>query len=211
VAPMDDPDHSGGQRRKALQKKIRAKLGEQRARVEAKVDEQRARIDAKIDQQRARIEAKIDAKIDAQRARLDAQRAKLDAKLSELDAKLDAKLDEHRAKKQASRVAKRAAARELLDKLSTGIEAIADKRKLKKTLRTHDFEYKPAPVLTPSDLVRIRTKLNLSRALFAACLRTNLRTLENWEQGRAYPNEQAVLLISLVRKFPDTVQRLAAI
>ena len=30
-------------------------------------------------------------------------------------------------------------------------------------------------------------------------LRTNVRTLENWEQGRAKPNAQAALLINLVK------------
>ena len=47
--------------------------------------------------------------------------------------------------------------------------------------------------------------------VFARYLRTSPRTLENWEQGRARPNAQAALLIRLVDKFPDTVQRLAAI
>lgn len=51
----------------------------------------------------------------------------------------------------------------------------------------------------------------MSRALFAAYLRTNVRTLENWEQGRAKPNAQAALLIQLVERFPDTVERLATI
>ena len=50
-----------------------------------------------------------------------------------------------------------------------------------------------------------------ARALFAVYLRTNIRTLENWEQGRAKPNAQAALLINLVKQYPDTVQRLAAI
>jgi len=47
--------------------------------------------------------------------------------------------------------------------------------------------------------------------VFARCLRTNLRTLENWEQGRSKPNAHAALLIRLVEKYPDTVQRLAAV
>ena len=51
----------------------------------------------------------------------------------------------------------------------------------------------------------------MSRALFAAYLRINARTLENWEQGRAKPNALAALLINLVKQYPDTVQRLAAI
>ena len=57
----------------------------------------------------------------------------------------------------------------------------------------------------------MREQLNLSRAVFAAYLRTNVRTLENWEQGRARPNAQAALLINLVKRFPDTVERLATI
>ena len=59
--------------------------------------------------------------------------------------------------------------------------------------------------------VRLREELNLSGALFAVYLRTNLRTLENWEQGRARPNAQAVLLLRLVERFPDTVERLASV
>ena len=59
--------------------------------------------------------------------------------------------------------------------------------------------------------MRVRSDLKISRALFAAFLRTNVRTLENWEQGRAKPNAQAVLLISLVKRFPDTVERLASL
>jgi len=51
----------------------------------------------------------------------------------------------------------------------------------------------------------------MSRALFAVYLRTNVRTLENWEQGRAKPNAQAALLINLVKTFPDTVELLAVV
>jgi putative transcriptional regulator len=78
-----------------------------------------------------------------------------------------------------------------------------------RTLRTHTVAARPAPDVTPRDLVRVRRKLNLSRGLFAAYLRTNPRTLENWEQGRARPNAQAVLLIHLVARYPDTIERLA--
>ena len=70
---------------------------------------------------------------------------------------------------------------------------------------------KPAPKVTPKELIRVREELKLSRALFAVYLRNNVRTLENWEQGRAKPNAQAALLINLVKQYPDTVQRLAEI
>jgi putative transcriptional regulator len=106
---------------------------------------------------------------------------------------------------------KRARGRDLFDELSEGVAALADARQGKRTLRTHALEYKPAPEVTPKELIRVRESLNLSRALFAVYLRTNIRTLENWEQGRAKPNAQAALLINLVKQYPDTVQRLAAI
>ena len=106
---------------------------------------------------------------------------------------------------------KRRPERRLFAELSEGMEALADARRGKRTLRTHAVEFKPAPTITPQDLVRVRERLKISRALFAVYLRTNVRTLENWEQGRAKPNAQAVLLINLVKRYPDTVEKLAAI
>jgi putative transcriptional regulator len=101
--------------------------------------------------------------------------------------------------------------RGLFDELSEGMTALADGRLGKRTLRTHSVEYKPAPKITPQEVVRVREHLHISRAVFAVYLRTNIRTLENWEQGRAKPNAQAALLINLVKKYPDTVARLAEI
>jgi len=105
----------------------------------------------------------------------------------------------------------RAYKRDLFAELSEGMKALAEERKGKRTLRTHAVEFKPPPGVTPLELTRVRKRLRLSRALFAVYLRTNVRTLENWEQGRAKPNAQAALLINLVKRFPDTVERLAAI
>ncbi|MDQ2962701.1 MAG: transcriptional regulator [Pseudomonadota bacterium] len=105
----------------------------------------------------------------------------------------------------------RAGKRDLFAELSEGARALAEARLGKRTLRTHAVEYKPAPKVTPKELIRVREGLKLSRALFAVYLRTNVRTLENWEQGRAKPNAQAALLINLVKRYPDTVKRLAAI
>ena len=101
--------------------------------------------------------------------------------------------------------------RDIFAELKEGMSALTAARKGKVTLRTHSVEIKPAPVLSPKELVRVREELQLSRGVFAAYLRTNVRTLENWEQGRAKPNAQAVLLINLVKQFPDTVKRLATI
>jgi len=99
--------------------------------------------------------------------------------------------------------------RDLFGEIAEGLDALAGERSGRRTLRTHPVELRPAPQVTAEELVALREELDVSRALFAACLRTNVRTLENWEQGRARPNAQAALLIRLVRRYPDTVQRLA--
>jgi putative transcriptional regulator len=99
--------------------------------------------------------------------------------------------------------------RELFAELTEGFDALAEHRAGKRTLRSHIMRAKPAPKITARELAKVRREMNLSRGLFARYLRTNVRTLENWEQGRAKPNAQAALLIRMVQRFPDTVRRLA--
>ncbi len=101
--------------------------------------------------------------------------------------------------------------RNLFNELMQGLDDLANERAGKVTLRTHHVATKPAPEVTAAELLALRERLHLSRPVFAGYLRTNPRTLENWEQGRAKPNAQAAVLIRLVEKFPDTVQRLAAV
>lgn len=101
--------------------------------------------------------------------------------------------------------------RNLFAEIAEGFEALADQRAGKRTMRTHEVDLKPAPDVTPDELLALRERLHLSRPVFARYLRTNPRTLENWEQGRARPNAQAALLIRMVERYPDTVERLAAV
>jgi putative transcriptional regulator len=101
--------------------------------------------------------------------------------------------------------------RNLFTEMKEGFDALSNARTGKQTLRTHEVDLKPAREVTASELIALRERLHMSRPVFAGYLRTNPRTLENWEQGRARPNAQASLLIRLVAKFPDTVDRLAAV
>jgi putative transcriptional regulator len=101
--------------------------------------------------------------------------------------------------------------RNLFNELMEGFDALADQRAGKRTLRTHAVKPKPVPEIRADELTKVREDMKLSRSLFAQYLRTNVRTLENWEQGRAKPNAQAALLIRLVQRYPDTVRRLAEI
>lgn len=101
--------------------------------------------------------------------------------------------------------------RNVFAELTEGFAALEAERKGQITLRRHNLEAKPAPALKPDEVRKVRERLNLSRAVFARALRTNERTLENWEQGRAAPNAQARLLIRMAAAYPDTVDRLAQI
>ncbi|MBS7598158.1 MULTISPECIES: transcriptional regulator [Pseudomonas] len=101
--------------------------------------------------------------------------------------------------------------RDVFSELSEGFDALAQARQGKLTLRSHKVQLAELMAVSAEELVAIRERLNMSRAVFAMYLRTNARTLENWEQGRARPNAQAVTLIRLVEKFPETVEHLAAL
>ena len=101
--------------------------------------------------------------------------------------------------------------RNLFAELTEGFEALEAQRIGKLTLRTVKVSRKPVVAMTAQDVVAVREQLRLSRPVFAHYLRTNPRTVENWEQGRARPNAQAALLIRMVASYPDMVQRLEAV
>ncbi|WP_095163109.1 DNA-binding transcriptional regulator [Pseudomonas sp. Irchel 3F5] len=101
--------------------------------------------------------------------------------------------------------------RDIFSELNEGFDALAQERQSKLTLRSHKVQLAELMEVSAEELVAIRERLNMSRAVFAMYLRTNARTLENWEQGRARPNAQAMTLIRLVEKFPETVEHLAAL
>lgn len=101
--------------------------------------------------------------------------------------------------------------RNLFAELNEGFQALKDQREGKLTLKEHPVEQPASSEITSTELVKLREKLHLSQAVFARYLRINKRTLENWEQGRAKPNAQAALLIKMVEKFPDTIDRLGEV
>lgn len=101
--------------------------------------------------------------------------------------------------------------RNLFNELIEGMDALEAERTSKVTLRKTDVEYRVAPEVTPADVVRVRTAMNVSQQVFARKMRTEAKTVANWEQGRSKPNAQAALLIRLVEKYPETIDHLAEI
>ena len=101
--------------------------------------------------------------------------------------------------------------RSLFRELMAGVDAMRDHREGRLTLRTHHVEPIALPELKPRIVRETRESLHMSRQVFAFKLGVNPRTLERWEQGRSKPNEQAAALIWLVRKYPDTLDRLESL
>jgi putative transcriptional regulator len=94
------------------------------------------------------------------------------------------------------------------DELMSGVAAMQAHRHGKITLRTYKIEPRALPKFKPKMITQVREHFHCSRSVFARKLFTNERTLEKWEQGRAKPNAQAVALLLLAAKYPDTFERL---
>ncbi len=101
--------------------------------------------------------------------------------------------------------------RNIFDELMEGVQAMKEHREGKITLRTYKVEPQQLPKVDSRLIRETRKKLRCSRAVFARRLHINERTLEKWEQGRAKPNPQAAALLLLVRKYPDTLDRLESV
>jgi putative transcriptional regulator len=101
--------------------------------------------------------------------------------------------------------------RSLFRELMSGVRAMGRHREGRLTLRTHRIEPICLPPLKPTVVRETREALRMSRQVFAFKLGINPRTLERWEQGRSKPNEQAAALIWLVRRYPDTLERLESL
>jgi putative transcriptional regulator len=68
-------------------------------------------------------------------------------------------------------------------------------------------ELAPGAVFTVSapDVLAIREKYGLSQAEFAAAFGINLKTLQNWEQGRRKPEGPALVLLNVAARHPEAV------
>lgn len=101
--------------------------------------------------------------------------------------------------------------RDLFEELSAALEESKQHSEGKLTLKTHQVEHVNELNISPNEIVSIREKFNMSRGVFARLLHTSARTLENWEQGRSAPNGQAVTLLKLVQRHPETLAHSAAL
>lgn len=99
--------------------------------------------------------------------------------------------------------------RDMFAELMQGIGDLKQEREGKITLRTTTVEEKPRPEITPEEIVALRAKLHVSRAVFARMIRTNPRTVERWEQGKCKPDQGSRTLLKLVESHPETLDMIA--
>ena len=99
--------------------------------------------------------------------------------------------------------------RDLFAELMEGFDALDAAREGKVTLKRYKVEHKPAPKMTAKDVQAVRAKLRVSQPVFARQLRTEPRTVANWEQGVSTPNAQATILLKLVERHPELIKVIA--
>jgi len=88
--------------------------------------------------------------------------------------------------------------KELFEELTESLKEAGDiRKKSKKASRV--FTYKP------TDIKRIRQRLDVSQAQFALMIGVSKSTLQNWEQGRREPEGPAKALLRVVDKQPAAV------
>ncbi len=71
-------------------------------------------------------------------------------------------------------------------------------------LRTSQIPPPPRP-LKPTEIRRIRLALNASQKLFARFLNVSPNTVESWEQGLRQPDQAALKLLTIAKKYPQAV------
>jgi len=71
-------------------------------------------------------------------------------------------------------------------------------------LRTTKIPWPPRP-LKPAEIRRIRLALNASQTLFARYLNVSSNSVESWEQGRRQPDNAALKLLIIAKKYPHAV------
>ncbi len=90
--------------------------------------------------------------------------------------------------------------RKLVRDVEAGLKEIAAIMDGKATpRRVHNFQ--------SSDVVAIRKTLGLSQSDFATRFGLNVRTVQDWEQGRVTPDQPARVLLRVIAKSPKAVQQ----
>lgn len=62
--------------------------------------------------------------------------------------------------------------------------------------------------ISSDEVVAIRTMHGLKTSEFASILNVNIKTIERWEKGESVPSGTAATILDLIRRYPETIDRL---
>jgi DNA-binding transcriptional regulator YiaG len=116
-------------------------------------------------------------------------------------------------------VSRRKRAKNIGDEIIAGLaEAIAFERGEKtgarfkaapiRPINARQADALPAPDYTPTQVSRIRGRLQLSQRVFARVFNVSPETAKAWEQGKAPPNGSAKRLLQIAERHPDVMREL---
>ena len=91
---------------------------------------------------------------------------------------------------------------EFFEDIKAGLKAAIEHAKGKRQeLRTTTLP-RPPKELSAQEIVKVRTNLNVSQAVFARYLNISTKTVQSWEQGQGKPNGASLKLLSIAKKNP---------
>ena len=88
--------------------------------------------------------------------------------------------------------------------------AIVDYETFKKRLMSQNIRVNRI-VRRKVDVKALRARLGISQEAFAGRYGLDIKTLQNWEQGRTEPEGPAAILLQLIDRDPDKVVELLAL
>jgi putative transcriptional regulator len=59
----------------------------------------------------------------------------------------------------------------------------------------------------PSEIRKIRDRLQMTQAAFAKAFRLNIRTVQKWEQGETKPEGPGAVLVRLIDLIPRAIMK----
>jgi putative transcriptional regulator len=92
--------------------------------------------------------------------------------------------------------------RDIGQEILEGIREIKAHKAGKKALRVHALKAPASPKV-------IRQRLKLSQSAFAGLMGVNLRTVQDWEQGRRRPSGPAIALLRIAEQKPEVFLQLS--
>jgi DNA-binding transcriptional regulator YiaG len=96
----------------------------------------------------------------------------------------------------------------MMPRKTTSFKAISEGLKEIKAIEKGRKKPSRVFVYSPINVKNVRHKLHCSQSQFAALLRISVKTLQNWEQNRTYPDGPAVMLLAVADKYPEVLLEL---